>query len=73
MGHASADDAEYERLKRQNSASGYTGTGFGLNDNEGLGGMRLPQGAGDSSSRWSRLVAGVLLAVTGTLVVKLLF
>ena len=34
MGHASADDAEYERLKRQNSAVGYSGTGFGLNDNE---------------------------------------
>lgn len=73
MGHASADDAEYERLKRQNSASGYSGTGFGLNDNEALGGMRLPQGADHSSPRWSRLVAGVLLVVAGTLVVVLMF
>lgn len=72
MGHASADDAEYERLKQQNSAAGYSGTGFGLNDNEALGGMRLPQGAGDSSPRWSRLVAGVLLVVVGTVVVVLM-
>ena len=73
MGHASADDAEYERLKRQNSAVGYSGTGFGLNDNEALGGMRLPQGAADSSPRWSRLVAAVLLIAVGALVVVLMF
>ncbi|GAA1744157.1 hypothetical protein [Aeromicrobium alkaliterrae] len=73
MGHASADDAEYERLRRQNSAAGYTGSGFGLNDNEELGGMRLPQGADGPSPRWSRLVATALLVVVGTVVVVLLF
>lgn len=67
------DDERYQRLKRQNSADGYTGSGFGLNDNEWFGGFRLPAGAEGSSTRWAKGVALVLLVIAGFVAVAILF
>ncbi len=67
------DGDRFERHKRQNSADGYTGSGFGFNNNEVLGGFRLPQGAEGSSPRWSKAAAIVLLILAGFVAVAILF
>lgn len=60
------DEDEFERQRRLNSPDGYTGAGFGVNQNANLGSMRTPF---DNSSAGSKLIAalsliGALIAIT---------
>ncbi len=65
---ADSDD-EYERLRRSNSADGYTGSGFGVNQNADLGAMRTPHGPASSGSPWIAVVSLICAIAVITLIV----